>query len=1246
MPPTALRTATRPSQSPVSGITTVTITYSNDGAQSSQGVALHDISFDPTPIADNHSVAVNEDAVYTFSESDFGFSDVDGDMLQQVRITSLETAGALKLSGVDVTLDQVIPVASLGLLKFTPAADSNGTPYANFRFQVGDGASYSKSDYSMTVNVDAVVDTVNDVAITNEDNTVTVNVLANDNFADVARTLTGVSAPANGVIAFNASGSVTYTPNTNWNGTEVLTYTVTAGGVTETGTYTITVNAVNDEPSFTLAGDLGINEDAVAQTVVGYANGARGGGPDEAGQTLTYVVSNDNNSLFSAQPTIAANGTLSYTPAANAYGAATISVFLTDSGGTANGGDDTSAIQTFTITVAAAADTPSVTDAATLEDAQTTSGLVISRNAADGVEVTHYKITAITGGTLFLNDGTTIVASGTFITEAQGAAGLRFTPALNSVTVGSFDVQASLAGNNAGLGGSTVTASIAVTPVNDVPSFVLAGNQSVGEDAGAQLVALFASGSPGGGPDEAAQSLTYTVSNDNNGLFAVQPTIAANGTLSFTPTADASGTATVMVFVKDDGGTANGGIDTAVAQTFAISVTPVTDAPTLIVNPASGNEDASIPISISNSLVDTDGSETLAVSVSAIPVGETLTDGVNNFTASAGNQSVVVTGWNFAALSVTSPANSDVDFALAVSATATESANGATATTNANLAVTVNAVADAPSVVFAPAVGNEDTPISLTLTPSLVDTDGSETLAVTVSTIPVGATLTDGVNTFTASAGNQSVVVTGWNFATLTVTPFLDSDTDFPLGVSTTATEGANGATATTSIMLAVDVVPVNDAPVLATNVGLTVDEGGIAVLTPAMLTVTDVDNTNAQLVYLISVSPTNGRLESAAAPGVSVAIFTQDDLDNGRIRYVHDGSETIADALTFSVSDEAGGGIGATVFAITVNPVNDAPALTVNRLSLTDGQTVTLTPADLDATDVDNPPADLSFTVTGIQHGHFELASAPGAAITAFTYNQLAAGEVRFVHAGGNQEPAYVVTPSDLGLAGATTAAQITFVLVSDPGDGNVLLKPRNSVADDPLTVLAPPDTLRFGGLLGFPEVNAPIPVPRGLETFDVIVAPTDPVIAAPSRTTGFAKTDPNVETESMKVLRLPGPVVHMELGNLEFDGPQSRSNIDVLLGMVKMSGLALSVGAVWWATRAAGLIASALSSLPAWRNFDPLPVLGRDEFEEDDWVQEHVRNATAESEEEERLVERRFSNDETQPINLEELRRATAQK
>ena len=115
-----------------------------------------------------------------------------------------------------------------------------------------------------------------------------------------------------------------------------------------------------------------------------------------------------------------------------------------------------------TITVNPVADTPSVTNATTNEDTQTTSGLVISRNAADGAEVTHFKITGITNGTLYKNDGTTQITNGTFITFAEGNAGLKFTPTANFNGSGSFTVQASTSNGDAGLGGSTVVATITV----------------------------------------------------------------------------------------------------------------------------------------------------------------------------------------------------------------------------------------------------------------------------------------------------------------------------------------------------------------------------------------------------------------------------------------------------------------------------------------------------------------------------------------------------------------------------------------------------------------------------------------------------------------------------------------------------------------------------------------------------------------------------------------------------------------
>ncbi|HEX2972144.1 MAG TPA: Ig-like domain-containing protein, partial [Tepidisphaeraceae bacterium] len=71
-----------------------------------------------------------------------------------------------------------------------------------------------------------------------------------------------------------------------------------------------------------------------------------------SGQTLSFQVTTDNDALFSVPPTIdPATGTLTYTPAADATGTATVTVTLSDDGGTANGGANTSASQTFTITV-------------------------------------------------------------------------------------------------------------------------------------------------------------------------------------------------------------------------------------------------------------------------------------------------------------------------------------------------------------------------------------------------------------------------------------------------------------------------------------------------------------------------------------------------------------------------------------------------------------------------------------------------------------------------------------------------------------------------------------------------------------------------------------------------------------------------------------------------------------------------------------------------------------------------------
>ncbi len=75
------------------------------------------------------------------------------------------------------------------------------------------------------------------------------------------------------------------------------------------------------------------------------------------------------------------------------------------------------------------ANNPGVSHAISQNSEQTKSGLVVSKNTADGNEVTHVKITNITHGSLFLNDGVTSVANGDFVSFSEAAKGFKFTPA-------------------------------------------------------------------------------------------------------------------------------------------------------------------------------------------------------------------------------------------------------------------------------------------------------------------------------------------------------------------------------------------------------------------------------------------------------------------------------------------------------------------------------------------------------------------------------------------------------------------------------------------------------------------------------------------------------------------------------------------------------------------------------------------------------------------------------------------------
>ena len=279
-------------------------------------------------------------------------------------------------------------------------------------------------------------------------------------------------------------------------------------------------------------------------------------------------------------PVMATDGTLTYTAAADVNGTATVTVELMDDGGTANGGADTSAPQSFDVVVGSVNDAPSFNVQAShtsSEDAgaQSVAGFASSISAGpanESSQTVSFTVTDNTNPALFAA-GPTLNGDGTltYTTAADGNGTATVTVVLmddGGTANGGVDTSASQ------------SFEITIESINDAPSFNVPANHTSNEDAGAQSVAGFASAISAGPADESSQTVTFTVTgNTNPALFSELPVLANDGALTYTAVADASGTATVTVELMDDGGTANGGVDTSAPQSFDVVVGAVNDVP-------------------------------------------------------------------------------------------------------------------------------------------------------------------------------------------------------------------------------------------------------------------------------------------------------------------------------------------------------------------------------------------------------------------------------------------------------------------------------------------------------------------------------------------------------------------------------------------------------------------------------------------------------------------------------------------
>ncbi|MEK6336042.1 MAG: Ig-like domain-containing protein [Acidobacteriota bacterium] len=538
---------------------------------------------------------------------------------------------------------RLLAANALTRVRFLPNLNFNGTVDPGLTFRAWDqtsGVNGNTADVSTngsttafstaTETASITVNPVNDNPTTTGIPAVSVNEDAADTVLDLRLSFNDVEDGAAGLVytvqANTNPGLFTSVSINNANDNLTLDYAPNANGValitirgTDTGglfvdtTFMVTVNAVNDAPSFTKGPDITI-QDPTPQSFPNWATNISAGPPDESGQTLTFLVSNNANGLFATQPAISPTGTLTFTAQAGQDGVATVTVQLIDNGGTLNGGVDASAPQTFILTVHALNNPPTLDAIA---------DLTINEDAP----LQTVNLTGITPGPSFENNQTltiTAVSNNTALipnptvnyTNPNTTGSLSFTPVANINGSATITVTVKDTGGTANGGVDTFVRTFLVTvnSVNDAPSFTKGPNQTVNEDAGAQTVNNWATAISPGPANESGQTVNFEVTgNTSPGLFSVAPAISSTGTLTYTPAANANGTATITIVLKDNGGTANGGVDTSAPQTFTITVNSINDAP---VNNVPGPQNTTV-----NALLVFSAGTGNAISISDVDAG-------------------------------------------------------------------------------------------------------------------------------------------------------------------------------------------------------------------------------------------------------------------------------------------------------------------------------------------------------------------------------------------------------------------------------------------------------------------------------------------------------------------------------------------------------------------------------------------------------------------------------------------------
>ncbi len=670
------------------------------------------------------------------------------------------------------------------------------------------------------------------------------------------------------------------------------------------------------------------------------------------------------------------------------------------------GDDNATATTTSTVTVGDVNDGPTITAENGSID-EDSGSVTVAFTAAD------------VDGTIVSTTATVPADQGTVVVNDDGT--YTFTPAENffgdaTVTLVTIDNDNATA---------TTTSTVTVGDVND-ETVVVADTATINEDNSVDISVLT--------NDTDVDGNAATLVSATNGTNGTTTVNAATGVVTYTPNADFSGTDT-FTYENSEGN----------SESVTVNIVAVADAPTLHIT---SDVVTAQSITVDNVTDNTGGYQVTAlasdgslstISINTSPVGFGVTgrasgaDSELGYSSADGASEQIVIDFDAPISSI------DISFAwknASENAIYTFYNNGEEVGTGISVggndridpAVTLKpldgllfdqVVFTAPAggnhdylihsidyekidVTTAPIVIDEGSSVGLNIASSLSDTDGSESLEISIKDIPEGFTISDGINSFTANTTSTSIDITNWDLNNLTLgTMDVDATTVYTLHVVSTSTESANSDNASTTLPVEVTVVSQNELSVLLADTATTNED--VAVDISVLANDTDVDGNAATLVS--ATNGTNGTTTVNAITGV--------------VTYTPNSDFFGTDTFTYTNSENNSASV-----TVTVNPLNDAPVANVESVTVVeDGSVeidVLLNDTDLDGT-ID--PTTVTITTQPI-HGTVSVNGTTGEVTYAPTgdYN-------------GADSFAYTVKDND-GTTSAPATVSLTVTDVNDPPD------------------------------------------------------------------------------------------------------------------------------------------------------------------------------------------------------------------